>query len=91
MDGVSLPVKCASDPISQATNYTEYPHDTMCHNVFCFAPTYAAINIPGSWHDSQVAQRLIAKAVRDIGDLLRLTNMIASQDITRKYMKMKIM
>ena len=30
-DGVSLPI---SDPISQATNYNGYHHDTMINNVF---------------------------------------------------------
>jgi len=38
-DGVSLPIQCTSDPISQATNYNGYHHDTMCNNVFCFAST----------------------------------------------------
>ena len=28
-EGVSLPIQCASDPISQATNYNGYHHDTM--------------------------------------------------------------
>ena len=37
-DCVSLPIECASDPISQATNYNGYHHDTMINNV-CFAPT----------------------------------------------------
>jgi hypothetical protein len=70
-DGVSLPIQCASDPISQATNYNGYHHDTMCNNVFCFAPTgkiiFACINFPGSWHDSQVSLSLIAKVVENIG------------------------
>ena len=71
-DGVSLPVQCASDPISQATNYNGYHHDTMINNVFCFAPTgkiiFACINFPGSWHDSQVSLSLISKVVENIGD-----------------------
>jgi len=71
-DGLSLPIQCASDPISQATNYYGYHHDTMINNVFCFAPTgkliFACINFPGSWHDSQVSLSLISKVVRDIGD-----------------------
>jgi len=70
-DGVSLPVECSSDPISQATNYNGYHHDTMI-NVFCFAPTgkiiFACINFPGSCHDAQVATSLIDKVVRNIGD-----------------------
>jgi hypothetical protein len=72
VDGVSLPIKCAADPVSQATNYNGYHHDTMCNNVFCFAPTgkiiYACINYPGSWHDSQVSQQLSARVVNNIGN-----------------------
>ena len=71
-DGLSLPIQCASDPISQATNYNGYHHDTMINNVFCFSPTgkiiFACINFPGSWHDSQVSLSLISKVVRNIGD-----------------------
>jgi hypothetical protein len=71
-DGVSLPIRCASDPISQATNYNGYHHDTMCNNVFCFEPTgkiiYGCINFPGSWHDSQVCQHLIARVVHRLGN-----------------------
>jgi hypothetical protein len=53
-DGVSLPIKCASDPISQATNFNGYHSDTMCNNVLWFTPSgiykiiYACINYPGS-------------------------------------------
>jgi hypothetical protein len=71
-DGLSLPVQCASDPISQATNYNGYHHDTMINNVFCFAPTgkiiFACVNFPGSWHDAQVSASLITKVVANIGD-----------------------
>ena len=69
-DGLSLPIQCASDPISQATNYNGYHHDTMINNVFCFSPTgkiiFACINFPGSWHDSQVSLSLISKVVRNL-------------------------
>jgi len=58
-------------PTCQATNYNGYHHDTMCNNVFCFAPTgkiiFACINFPGSWHDSQVILSLIAKVVENVG------------------------
>ena len=71
-DGVSVPIQCASDPLSQATNYNGYHHDTMCNNVFCFAPTgkiiFACINFPGSWHDAQVSLSLIRKVVQNIGE-----------------------
>ena len=58
-DWVSIPVQCASDMNRQAMDYNEYHHDTMCNNVFCFAPTgkviYSAIYYPGSFHHSQVS------------------------------------
>ena len=55
--GLSRPIQCASDPISQAKNNIGYHHDTMINNVFCFAPTgkitFACINFPGSWLSSE--------------------------------------
>jgi DDE superfamily endonuclease len=55
-DGMSIPVQCAPDMNLQAIDYNGYHHDTMCNNVFCFAPTgkiiYSCINFPGSFHDS---------------------------------------
>ena len=70
-DELSLPPQCASDPISQATNYNEYCRYTMVNNVFCFAPTgniiFACINFPGSWHDAQISASLITNVVHDIG------------------------
>ena len=62
-DGVSIPVQCASDKNRQTTDYNGHHHDTMCNNVFCFAPSvkiiYSCINFPGSFHDSQVSVGLI--------------------------------
>ena len=70
-DGVSIPVQCASDINRQTTDYNGYHHDTMCNNVFCFAPTgkiiYSCINFPGSFHDSQVAVGLINVVLEHIG------------------------
>ena len=70
-DGVSIPVKCSSKLSLQATDYNGYHHDTMCNNVFCFAPTgkiiYACINYPGSFHDSQVSAGLIRCVLEYIG------------------------
>jgi DDE superfamily endonuclease len=70
-DGVSIPVKCSSSPMLQATDYNGYHHDTMCNNVFCFASTgkiiYACINYPGSFHDSQVAVGLIRCVLEHLG------------------------
>jgi len=79
-DGVSLPIQCASDPISQATNYNGYHHDTMCNNVFCFAPTgkviFACLNFPGSWYDLLVSLSLIAKVM----EILEITKYVSIKD-----------
>jgi hypothetical protein len=70
-DGVSIPVQCASDMNRQAMDYNGYHHDTMCNNVFCFAPTgkiiYSAINYPGSFHDSQVSVGLVNMVLEHLG------------------------
>ena len=70
-DGLSIPVQCASDINRQTTDYNGYHHDTMCNNVFCFAPTgkiiYSCINFPGSFHDSQVSVGLINVVLEHIG------------------------
>jgi len=67
VDGVAIPVQCGSSPEEQGTNYNGYHHDTNVNNVFAFAPTgkiiWAAINAPGSWHDSTVCSQLIAWAI----------------------------
>lgn len=64
-------VKCGSSPEAQAVDYNGHCKDTMCDNVLAFSPSgkifYAAINYPGSWHDSQVCQGLIAKVLLCIG------------------------
>ena len=71
-DGLSLPVQCTSDPISQVTNYNGHHRDTMVNNVFRFAPTgkviFACINFPGSWHDAQASSSLITKLAHNIGE-----------------------
>ena len=69
-DGVSIPVQCASDMNRQAMDYNGYHHDTMCNNVFCFAPTgkiYSAIYYPGSFHDSQVSVGLVNMVLEHLG------------------------
>ena len=72
IDVVSLPVKCGSDVLIQATNCNGYHHDTMCTIVFCSAPTgkiiCSCINYPGLWHDSQVCQGLLATVINNIGN-----------------------
>lgn len=67
VDGLSLPVQCGDDDLSQAEMYNGYRSDTHCNNVLCFNPLgivmYAAINYPGSWHDSTVAVDLCQLAI----------------------------
>jgi hypothetical protein len=67
IDGVSIPVQCSDDVLEQNAMYNGYYHDTMCNNVFAFAPTgkiiFASINNPGSWHDAQVAYKLIQTVI----------------------------
>lgn len=57
---------------AQAMDYNGYGHDKYCNNVFLFAPTgkilYACINFPGSWHDSQVVNPMVA-AIKQYGPL----------------------
>jgi len=71
VDGVSIPVQCSDDASMQNAAYNGYHHDTACNNVFAFAPTgkiiFAAINYPGSWHDSQVCHELIDWVIDNIG------------------------
>ena len=55
----------------QSTDYNGYHHDTHCNNVFLFGPDgkiyYGALNYPGSWHDAQVCQLLIALVLLLLG------------------------
>ena len=71
VDGVSVPVQCSSEVEAQNKQYNGYRHDTHVNNVLAFAPTgkviYAALNFPGSWHDSTVASGLIDLVVASIG------------------------
>jgi hypothetical protein len=72
IDGLAIPVQCGSDEVSQAMDYNGYHHDTMCNNVFAFAPTgkviAACLNSPGSWHDSHVCYPLTEHVAENIGD-----------------------
>ena len=56
-------LKCYDDVFEQNAMYNEYYHDTMCNNVFAFSPKgriiFGFIYNLGSWHDSQVAYKLI--------------------------------
>ena len=71
VDGVSIAVQCSSEVQAQNKDYNGYKHDTNVNNVLAFAPTgkviYAALNYPGSWHDSTVCAGLIDVVVETIG------------------------
>ena len=62
LDGVQLPAQCSEQKEAQSVNYNGYKHDTFSNTVYLFAPTgkiiYAALNYPGSWHDSSVSRKL---------------------------------
>jgi hypothetical protein len=70
MDGLSVPVKCSSDSVTQAAYYNGWKSDTMCNNVMLFSPEgkviAACINYPGSMHDSDVSRRLCSKIVENL-------------------------
>jgi hypothetical protein len=71
VDGVAIHVQCADDENQQSIFYSGHVKDTMVNNVFAFSPEgkifHAAVNFPGSWHDSQVAMDLIATVLEKIG------------------------
>ena len=64
-------MQCSSEILEQNKFYNGYKHDTTVNNVLAFAPDgkviHAAINFPGSWHDSTVCQSLIDLVVEYIG------------------------
>lgn len=72
VDGLSLPVQCSEDPETQSLMYNGYYHDTRCNNVLAFSPEgtifYAAINYPGSFHDSRTAYKLGETALEKLGN-----------------------
>lgn len=67
VDGVALAVQCSEDEEEQSKDYNGYRHDTVCNNVLAFGPDgkifFAAINYPGSWHDSTVSAGLARWAI----------------------------
>ena len=71
VDGASIAVQCSNEVEAQNKDYNGYKHDTNVNNVLAFAPTgkviYAALNYPGSWHDSTVCAGLIDVVVETIG------------------------
>jgi hypothetical protein len=71
IDGVVLACQAPDDPDEQNAMYDWDTGDTAVNNVLAFAPTgkvfYAAINYPGSWHDSHVANGLARKCQSTLG------------------------
>lgn len=71
LDGLALRVQCSSDPVVQNMYYNGYQGDTTVNNVILFGADgkikMASINRPGSFHDSQVATPIAAKAVNELG------------------------
>ena len=71
LDGMTIPVQCAEDLISQSKDYNGHTKETCCNNLFLFGPDglikWASVNFPGSMHDSTVASQLIAKVIECIG------------------------
>ncbi|KAJ2991387.1 hypothetical protein HDV02_003828 [Globomyces sp. JEL0801] len=65
VDGLNLPIRESSDLETQNAYYNGWLSGCFVSNVFVFSPTgfiiYAAINKPGSGHDSQVARSLYDK------------------------------
>ena len=71
-DGLTVLSECNSDREEQNAFYNGYYHDTCVNNVFLFSAIgkicLAAINYPGSWHDSEVARQMIVFILKEIGD-----------------------
>ena len=71
IDGSALSIQCSEEPDEQMANYNGHTKDTMCNNVLAFAPTgkvvHAAMNYPGSWHDSSVCKVLAALVIQMFG------------------------
>lgn len=62
VDGVNLPVKEPSEVLKQNAFYSGWKAACFVSNVLVFTPRgticFAALNRPGSWHDSYVARKL---------------------------------
>jgi hypothetical protein len=65
VDGLNIPLLESGDSDVQNAYYNGWLSACYVSNVFVFAPTgkiiYAAINRPGSWHDSAVCKSLYEK------------------------------
>lgn len=71
MDGVSFPVECTDERITQNAFYCGYDCDTMVNNVFAYGPDgkvfFCAINFPGSWADGSLTARFLHEMKSKIG------------------------
>ena len=60
MDGLKLLIEKPSTDVTQSQYYNGWTHGHCVSSVFCFAPDgtipIAFFNIPGSVHDSQIAE-----------------------------------
>ncbi|KXN89021.1 hypothetical protein AN958_06372 [Leucoagaricus sp. SymC.cos] len=65
MDGLNLPVQTSSDENIENATYNGWLHSHCVSSIFVFAADGAIIacnlNVPGSWHDSRVAQPIYDK------------------------------
>ena len=72
VDGCSIKIECTSEPNIQNAYYDGFTCDTCVNNVLLFSPEgkilFAAINFPGSWHDSAVSFDLIRTVLDAVGD-----------------------
>jgi len=71
VDGCSIKIECTAEPSIQNAYYDGFTCDTCVNNVFLFSPEgrilFAAINYPGSWHDSAVSLDLIRTVLEAVG------------------------
>jgi hypothetical protein len=62
MDGLCLPVSCSTEVEEQNAYYNGWHSATTINNILVWSPEgkciYAAINFPGSWHDSTISKSL---------------------------------
>jgi hypothetical protein len=63
VDGMHIATQNSSDHVTQNAEYNSWLGITSTSNVLVFAPTglviWAALNMPGSWHDASLCPELI--------------------------------
>ena len=69
VDGLNLPVQTAEDVEIENATYNGWLHSHFVSSVLVFSPKgtiiAAALNAPGSWHDSRVAASIYNKLLND--------------------------